>query len=271
MVVAGGTVEHSVLSRRVRVHETASVVDSVLFDHVQVGAGAKLRNCIIDKHVTIPAGEEIGYDLEKDRARFTVSENGIVVVPRRYKFKPSVKLEQKSAAKTPEQREVAAVAKALQHCSALCSPFIQPQPGWQPRSADRAGCWTVSDGLLRATPPCVDLLSVARYDDFKLELEFRYPEGSNSGVYLRGRYEIQIQDDRDKAVDPLRIGGVYGFVAPRVNAAGQPGEWQSMYIELLGRRVTVFLNGIEVIANREIPGITGGALDSEEAIGYEPD
>ena len=137
--------------------------------------------------------------------------------------------------------------------------------GWQPRSADRAGCWTVSDGLLRATPPCVDLLSVAKYDDFKLELEFRYPEGSNSGVYLRGRYEIQIQDDRDKAVDPLRIGGVYGFVAPRVNAAGQPGEWQSMYIELLGRRVTVFLNGIEVIANREIPGITGGALDSDEA------
>lgn len=135
---------------------------------------------------------------------------------------------------------------------------------WSRRSESHSGCWQVAGGVLSATPPCVDLVSVERYDDFKLALEFRYPQGSNSGVYLRGRYEIQIQDDRDKAIDPLRIGGVYGFVAPRVNAAGLPGDWQTMDVELVGRRVTVSLNGIEVIANREIPGITGGALDSDE-------
>lgn len=86
VVVAGGTVVHSVLSRSVKVGEGAEVTDCVLFDHVQVGAGARLRNCIIDKHVKVPAGETIGFDLEADRQRFTVSPNGIVVVPRYHKF-----------------------------------------------------------------------------------------------------------------------------------------------------------------------------------------
>jgi len=137
--------------------------------------------------------------------------------------------------------------------------------GWLPRSESSVSCWTVANGVLSAAPPCVDLISAERFEDFRLQLEFRYPEGSNSGVYLRGRYEIQIQDDRDKAIDPLRIGGVYGFLAPRVNAAGSPGDWQTMNVELVGRRVTISLNGVEVVANREIPGITGGALDSREA------
>ena len=136
--------------------------------------------------------------------------------------------------------------------------------GWAPRDARHAGCWEVTGGVLSATPPCVDLISAAQFDDFRLQLEFRYPPGSNSGVYLRGRYEVQIQDDRGKAPDPLRIGGVYGFIAPRVNAAGHPGEWQTMDIELLGRRITISLNGTEIITDREIPGITGGALDSNE-------
>ena len=135
---------------------------------------------------------------------------------------------------------------------------------WLPRSAQHAGCWKIANGVLSATPPCVDLVSSQGYDDFRLQLEFRYPRGSNSGVYLRGRYEVQIQDDLGKALDPLRIGGVYGFIAPRVNAAGQPGDWQSMGIELIGRRVSISLNGTEIITNQEIPGITGGALDSNE-------
>jgi len=135
---------------------------------------------------------------------------------------------------------------------------------WTPRSQEHSGCWSLVDGVLSATPPCVDLISNGRYEDFSLTLEFRYPAGSNSGVYLRGRYEVQIQDDRGKALDPLRLGGVYGFIAPALDAAGRPGEWQSMTIELTGRRISVSLNGSDIIVNREIPGITGGALDSEE-------
>lgn len=135
---------------------------------------------------------------------------------------------------------------------------------WTPRFDRHAGCWQVADGVLSATPPCVDLVSKNRFDDFRLSLEFRYPPGSNSGVYLRGRYEVQIQDDIGMATDGLRIGGVYGFIAPGINAARRAGEWQTLDIELIGRRVTVVLNGSEVVSAREVPGITGGALDSDE-------
>ena len=86
VVIQGGDVRHSVLSRNVKVSEAASVEDCVLFDHVKVGEGCKLRRCIIDKHVRVPAGEVIGYDLEQDKQRFTVSAGGIVVVPKSYRF-----------------------------------------------------------------------------------------------------------------------------------------------------------------------------------------
>ncbi len=138
--------------------------------------------------------------------------------------------------------------------------------GWWPRHERHEGCWRVADGLLSATPPCVDLVTEEDFGDFRLRAEFRYPEGSNSGLYLRGRYELQIQDDRGTAADPLRMGGVYGFLRPATVAAGAPGDWQTYDITLVGRRVSVVLNGVTVIDDREIPGITGGALDSHEAL-----
>ena len=84
--VAGGTVRRSILSSRVRVEERAVVEDSLLFDNVTVGEGAALRRCIVDKGVQIPAGESIGFDAAKDRERFTCSGNGVIVVPRCYRF-----------------------------------------------------------------------------------------------------------------------------------------------------------------------------------------
>ena len=136
--------------------------------------------------------------------------------------------------------------------------------GWKPRSAEHAGCWRAQAGVLAATPPCVDLVSDAAFRDFRLHAELKFPPRSNSGVYLRGRYEVQIQDDAGKALDPLRMGGVYGFLTPSVAAAGAAGEWQTLDVELVGRRVTVVLNGTTIIDGQEIPGITGGALDSDE-------
>ncbi len=136
--------------------------------------------------------------------------------------------------------------------------------GWRLRDERRAGCWSVRDGVLKATEPCVDIISEEAFDDFRLQLEFRYPQGSNSGVYLRGRYEVQIHDSYGRALDSLLLGGVYGFIAPGIDAARPAGEWQTFDIELVGRRVTVVLNGTEIISNEVIPGITGGALDSDE-------
>ncbi|MGI9262891.1 MAG: 3-keto-disaccharide hydrolase [Woeseiaceae bacterium] len=135
---------------------------------------------------------------------------------------------------------------------------------WHLRDDRNPGCWSVTNGILKVTPPCADIISNATFDDFRLELEFRYPPGSNSGVYLRGRYEVQIQDDHGKALDPLRLGGVYGFLAPEVDASRPAGEWQTYDIELVGRTINATLNGNRILTNRVIPGITGGALDSNE-------
>lgn len=136
--------------------------------------------------------------------------------------------------------------------------------GWKLRGRDRGDCWNVVDGALTNTVPCVDMISERTFTDFRLRLEFNIVERSNSGIYLRGRYEVQIQDDAGRASDSLRMGGVYGFLRPAVNAAGRPGEWQAYDITLIGRRVTVVLNGKTIIDDESIPGITGGAMDSDE-------
>jgi hypothetical protein len=136
--------------------------------------------------------------------------------------------------------------------------------GWKPRSAAKPGCWGVADGILTNTTPCVDLVGDRAFGDAKLHVEFMYPAKSNSGIYLRGRYEVQIQDDAGKALDALRMGGVYGFIRPYTDAAGRAGEWQAYDITLRGPRVTITLNGKTIVDNEVITGITGGALDSAE-------
>jgi hypothetical protein len=136
--------------------------------------------------------------------------------------------------------------------------------GWRLRDQTRGACWTVVDGAMTNTPPCIDVITERTLEDFKLHVEFNIVPESNSGVYLRGRYEVQIQDDAGKATDSLRMGGVYGFLRPAINASGAPGQWQTYDITLVGRRVTVTLNGKTIVEGDEVPGITGGALDSDE-------
>jgi hypothetical protein len=136
--------------------------------------------------------------------------------------------------------------------------------GWRGRAGASTACWRVERGVLIAVPPCVDLISERTFEDFSVLLELRYPQGSNSGIYLRGRYEVQIQDTAGDALDPLRMGGVYGFLAPVLDAARAAGEWQTLEIMLVGRDVTVTLNGTTIIDGQQVPGITGGALDSDE-------
>ena len=137
--------------------------------------------------------------------------------------------------------------------------------GWKLRGTGRGTCWNVADGLMTNTPPCVDIITEQAFEDFTLHASFNIVPKSNSGIYLRGRYEVQIQDDAGRAMDSLRMGGVYGFLRPAINASGQPGAWQTFDITLAGRRITVALNGTTIIHDAEIPGITGGALDSNEA------
>jgi len=137
--------------------------------------------------------------------------------------------------------------------------------GWQPRFADRDSGWEVINGILTNNSPGNDLLTAQKYTDFNLKAQFRYPKGSNSGIYLRGRYELQIEDNLGMPAESHLIGGVYGFLTPSYNASKQAGQWQEYDITLVGRRVSVVLNGKRVIDNQLIPGITGGAIDSDEA------
>lgn len=133
--------------------------------------------------------------------------------------------------------------------------------GWQVPDNSQ---WRVENGVLINEKTGGNLITGQEFTDFKLHVEFRYPEGSNSGIYLRGRYEVQIVDSYGQDPDSHLLGGVYGFIDPSENAAKKAGEWQTYDITLTGRMIDVALNGTNVICNREIPGITGGALDSNE-------
>jgi Domain of Unknown Function (DUF1080) len=133
--------------------------------------------------------------------------------------------------------------------------------GWHTIGANQ---WIVESGILRSPKSGSNLISDPVFSDFKLHIEFRYPKGSNSGVYLRGRYEVQVDDA--KGLEPWsdHFSGIYGLLPPNEMVAKDAGEWQSYDITLIGRRVTIVANGSTVIADQVIPGITGGAIDSKE-------
>lgn len=124
--------------------------------------------------------------------------------------------------------------------------------------------WSVENGVLRNAESGGNLVTNRTFSDFRLQLEFRVPRSGNSGVYLRGRHEVQIVDSLTTEPANDMLGSVYGFLAPSEIAARPAGEWQTFDITLVGRMVTVVVNGTTVICEREIPGITGGALDSDE-------
>lgn len=134
--------------------------------------------------------------------------------------------------------------------------------GWHTMGAENQ--WIVEDGVLQSPKSGANLVSDASFTDFKLQLEFRYPEGSNSGIYLRGRYEVQIMDSKGEEPSDVLFGGIYGFLTPNEMAAKAAGEWQTYDITLIGNRVTIVANGKTIIHDQIIPGITGGALESNE-------
>jgi len=136
--------------------------------------------------------------------------------------------------------------------------------GWTFSDSAGAAVWKAENGTLVKSGRGAELLTATKYDDFKLHIEFNCAPKSNSGVYLRGRYEVQIEDDPEPEGPTMRTGGVYGFLEPTPEPARTPGVWQAYDITFVGRKVTVVLNGKTIIDNQEIPGITGGALDSNE-------
>ncbi len=136
---------------------------------------------------------------------------------------------------------------------------------WTLRSPEWESHWSIQDGMLVNAKAGSDLITINKYGDFRLIAEYKYPKGSNSGIYLRGRYEFQIVDDFESGANGVgNSGAIYGFLAPTKNAVLAPEEWNTAEITFLGRFVTIVLNGETIIDHKEIPGITGGALDSDE-------
>ena len=143
--------------------------------------------------------------------------------------------------------------------------------GWKLINPKQANGFKVIDGVLVNDPVNPEgqrvnfgnLRTEKEFEDFKLTLEVNVPEHSNSGVYLRGMYEIQVVDSYGAKLDSHNMGGLYSRVKPTVSAERKGGEWQTMEIILCDRHVTVILNGTKIIDNQPAYGPTGGAMQAD--------
>jgi len=136
--------------------------------------------------------------------------------------------------------------------------------GWRLMVANRPG-WKVEDGLFKNEQGASDIISSAKFWNFELRAEYRYAAGSNSGIALRGRYELQIYDDYGKPPDFHGHGALYSRIAPSSNASRAPGEWQTMEARLVGRTLTVTLNGKKILDRVNVEGPTAMTMDPDEA------
>lgn len=135
---------------------------------------------------------------------------------------------------------------------------------WRQRFSNDLSGWKVQNGIIGNTPPSVDIVTKEKYTNFKLHAEWRIPEKGNSGIYLRGRYEVQLVDDHDREPGNRSTGSIYGYLTPSKKMTKPAGEWNIYNITFIGRWVTIVFNGETIINRQEIPGLTGGALDSNE-------
>jgi hypothetical protein len=144
--------------------------------------------------------------------------------------------------------------------------------GWRLTNEKQVNGFSAIDGVLSNNPVQVEgqphisygnLRTDQVFEDFNLKLEVNVPKDGNSGVYLRGMYEIQVSDSYKKELDSHNMGAVYSRIKPVVSAEKPAGTWQTLDITLCERHITVILNGIKIIDNQPVYGPTGGALTSD--------
>lgn len=136
--------------------------------------------------------------------------------------------------------------------------------GWTGVNSPRMEGWSVENGILKCSGQADDLQTIAKYWNFVLHIQYRIGEKGNSGIGLRGRYEVQILADYGKAPGMHGTGALYTRVLPRVNAGKPPGQWNTYDIRLVGREVTTVLNGQTLYKKAVIDGLTGIAFDPFE-------
>lgn len=145
--------------------------------------------------------------------------------------------------------------------------------GWKLTDPNAVSGWRVQDGVLMNRPVQEqgkphknygNLRTERELEDFNLQAEVRVDKGGNSGIYLRGIYEVQVTESYGRQRDSHNMGAVYSRITPSVTAEKPPGEWQTLDITLVDRHITVVLNGQKIIDNEPLQGCTGGALTSDE-------
>ncbi|MBC8165692.1 MAG: DUF1080 domain-containing protein [Bryobacteraceae bacterium] len=137
--------------------------------------------------------------------------------------------------------------------------------GWRALRDNAPMLWKVENGVLKNSAGTTDIVSERKFMDFFMHVEYRVGEHSNSGIGLRGRYEVQILEDFGKPANTHGNGALYSRILPTSNASKRAGEWQTLDISLAGNTVSVVLNKIKIIDNKEIDGLTAIAIDPNEA------
>jgi hypothetical protein len=136
--------------------------------------------------------------------------------------------------------------------------------GWSALVPGQELGWAVKAGVLANGAKANNLVSSDEFWNFELHAEYRIFPHSNSGIGLRGRYEIQILEDYGKPPDSHSHGSLYSRIAPGVNATLPAGQWQVMDVRLVGRDLTVTLNGKKVLDKVTVEGLTAMASDPYE-------
>jgi len=199
-------------------------------------------------HLTINLNRGLAWELNASGDRLTgVQKNGSNETPLTGVRAPELK---RSEPKTWSEPEALFDGKDLS--------------GWEPLDSAQSH-WVVRGGEMVNEAHGANIKTARNFNDFKLHIEFNCPDDGNSGVYLRGRYEVQVEYEPLGHNPPeRRIGSIYGRIAPAVDLPRKPGTWESYDITLVGRTVTVVRDGTLTIDHKEIEGITGGALDANE-------
>lgn len=136
--------------------------------------------------------------------------------------------------------------------------------GWRGLVPGKELGWTVENGILKSTGGANNLISDSRFWNYTMHVEYRVGPHSNSGIGLRARYEVQILEDYGQPPNSHGNGALYSRITPSENASKPAGEWQTYDIRLVGRQVTVVLNGRKIIDKGEIEGLTAVASDPNE-------
>ena len=142
--------------------------------------------------------------------------------------------------------------------------------GWRLMNDQADNGWSIVDGVLQNRVEKTkdkhfgNLRTDAEFVDFNLTTDVRTQEGSNSGIYLRGIYEVQVMESFGQPLDSHHMGALYSRITPVVAAEKPIGEWQTLDITLVDRHLTVILNGKTIIENEPVLGCTGGAMTSDE-------